>query len=106
VSVPVVLTFVVFALCLVSNFLRNLSPGWRRQFNTCTPGFGQPDGNRLFGESGTMFPFAYVVKFFTHKFPGLGGRRFSFPRISLRPFDGHLIRHKKLFLSPSYISGG
>jgi hypothetical protein len=40
-----------------------------------------------------MFPFANVVHFFTHKFPGLGRRRFALPPVTPGTFESLFFWH-------------
>jgi hypothetical protein len=49
----------------------------RRQFDSGPTGFGQPDGNGLFGGAGSVFAAADVMYFFAHEFSGL--RRSGLP---------------------------
>ena len=42
-----------------------------------------------------MFAFPNMFHFFTHEFPGLGGRRLAFALIFARPFDWFFFWHTK-----------
>jgi hypothetical protein len=45
-----------------------------------------------------MFALANVANFFTHKFARLRAGRFSFARVSARPFKSGSFRHDALLL--------
>ena len=48
-----------------------LAVPWWRQFYSSSAGFGQPDGDGLFGGAGSVFAFTDVMDFFTDELSGL-----------------------------------
>ncbi len=59
--------------CLLTNFLRSFAGTWRGQMHARPAGFGQSDGNGLFGGAGAVLAFANVMEFFANEFARLSG---------------------------------
>src|SRR5207302_5814180 len=65
------LTFSIGAGGAAARFCRGRSFARRPQLHSGAPGFGQSDGDGLFGGTGAVFAFANVVHFFADEFTGL-----------------------------------
>jgi len=69
------------------------SPARRRQIYAGTAGLRKTDRNGLSCRPDTVHTLADVMKFFAHKFTGLGGGRFAFPGILSRASQSLCVWH-------------
>src|SRR6185437_134863 len=66
-------------------FRRNLDPG--------TPGFRQPDRDRLFSRTRPVLALAHVLDFLAYELASLGAGGFAFALVLLRARNRLLVRH-------------
>jgi hypothetical protein len=79
------LSFFVVAFRVAARFIAGAALLGRRELDPRPPGFGEPDGDGLFGRAGTVLSFADMVKLFADKFARLGGGRLALILVFMRP---------------------
>jgi len=83
----------VGALGALSRLLLRLALSRRRKIDSRLTSLRQPDRNRLFGRSGTVFPFANMMHLFADEFAGLRRRRLAFALVTAGAFQCFFFGH-------------
>lgn len=99
------LRFRVIALRPRSGPVRRGAFPRRPQLHSGSPGFGKPDGDRLFRVSRTMLALANMVHFFADKLAGLRRWRFPLACVFLRAIQGLFMGHSYLLPEETRASG-
>jgi hypothetical protein len=71
---------------LFPRLFRRPSIRWRRQFDSCAPGLGKADSDRLLGRPCSVLALANT-HFFPNEFPCLSRGRFALSRVASSPFN-------------------